>query len=167
MVALVALLHDSIVPIGLFSILAPLGAEIDVLFVMALLATIGYSVNDTLVIFDRIRERINGVKDKDKIKNFDKYVDMGVRESYRRSIYTSLTTSIPLILLAIYVPPVAWFSVALLSGVIAGTYSSLFFAPSLLKLWDQKFKEADGDEKVLTHYEKVEQEMMDRLKTDV
>ena len=164
-VALSALIHDMLIPLGFFSVLAPLGAEVDVLFVMALLATIGYSVNDTLVIFDRIRENLKKVSDKQKPVEFNNCVNKGVKDSYRRSIYTSLTTSIPLILLAIYVPAVSWFSLALLIGIVAGTYSSLFFAPSILKVLHNRFPEKD-EKKELSHYEQAETQMLERLKME-
>ena len=135
-----ALLHDTIIPLGLFAIIAPFTtATIDTLFVTALLATLGYSINDTIVIFDRMRDRLRINREKSKKESFADTVDHGVRSSVRRSIYTSISTVTPLILLFIFVEATQWFSIALFAGVIAGTYSSLFFAPSLLLLWHQRF----------------------------
>ena len=141
-VAIVALLHDTLIPIGVFSLLGVYGASVDVFFVTAILATLGYSINDTIVIFDRVRENLSlamqktkGIIDK---AQFTAIVEKSISQSLSRSIRTSLTTSIPLILLAIFVPQVKWFSVTLLIGVIAGTYSSLFIAPILLIFWYSK-----------------------------
>lgn len=135
-----ALLHDTIIPLGLFAIIAPFTtATIDTLFVTALLATLGYSINDTIVIFDRMRDRLRINREKNKKESFADTVEHGVRSSLRRSLYTSASTITPLILLFIFVEATQWFSIALFAGVIAGTYSSLFFAPSLLLLWHQRF----------------------------
>ena len=135
-----ALLHDTIIPLGLFAIIAPFTtATIDTLFVTALLATLGYSINDTIVIFDRMRDRLRINREKNRKEEFTDTVEYGVRSSLRRSLYTSASTITPLILLFIFVEATQWFSIALFAGVIAGTYSSLFFAPSLLLLWHQQF----------------------------
>ena len=99
-VAIIALLHDIIAPLGIFALLAPFtNAAIDTLFVTALLATLGYSINDTIVIFDRIRDRLRSNLEKKRKEEFAAVIDYGVRNSVRRSIYTSLSTVIPLALL--------------------------------------------------------------------
>ncbi len=155
--ATLALLHDTIIPLGLFAIIAPFTtATIDTLFVTALLATLGYSINDTIVIFDRMRDRLRINREKNKKEPFADTVDYGVRSSLRRSIYTSVSTVTPLILLFIFVAATQWFSVALFAGIIAGTYSSLFFAPSLLLLWHQQFPQKKEKAKKLSETEAAE-----------
>ena len=162
-VATIALFHDVVVPIGIFAIISQFTtASIDTLFVTALLATLGYSVNDTIVIFDRIRERLS----EGKKETFEKTVDLGVRQSVRRSIYTSLSTLIPLIMLSILVPVTQWFALALSIGVIAGTFSSLFFATSILLLWNKLLPQKDGDKNNESEVSRAEQELRDSLKGD-
>lgn len=152
-----ALLHDTIIPLGVFAIIAPFTtATIDTLFVTALLATLGYSINDTIVIFDRMRDRLRINREKNKKEEFADTVAYGVRNSLRRSIYTSVSTITPLILLFIFVEATQWFSIALFAGVIAGTYSSLFFAPSLLLLWHQQFPQKQQKVKKLSETEAAE-----------
>ena len=126
--ATMALLHDTIIPLGLFSIIAPFtGAMVDTLFVTALLATLGYSINDTIVVFDRMRDRLQTNKEKKQKEEFDTVVEYGVRSSLRRSIYTSTSTVVPLLLLFLLVSATKWFSIALFAGVAAGTYSITLF----------------------------------------
>ena len=160
--ATIALLHDTIIPIGLFALIAPFtSAMVDTLFVTALLATLGYSINDTIVVFDRMRDRLRMNRDKNHKEPFNETVDYGVKNSLRRSIYTSVSTITPLVLLFIFVSSTKWFSVALLAGIAAGTYSSLFFAPSLLLLWHQKFPQKEKKEKTLTETEAAEKMLRD------
>ena len=163
-VALIALTHDVVVPFGVFSVLGfLLGVELDVLFVMAILATLGYSINDTIVVFDRIRERLRINKEKNRKERFGEVVDFGIKSSIRRSIYTSLTTAIPLFLLIIFVPSLKWFALVLFIGVVAGTYSSLFFAPSILILWNLYYPEIVKTEAEKTEVEKAEERLKERL----
>lgn len=157
-VATIALLHDVIVPLGVFALLSLFSsAAVDTLFVTALLATLGYSINDTIVIFDRVRERLHVNQRKGNREEFGAVVDYGVRNSLRRSVYTSVSTMIPLVLLFVFVPVTKWFSVALFVGVVAGTYSSLFFAPSLLLLWSRYFPQGDRKERESTDTERAEE----------
>ena len=152
-----ALIHDTIIPLGLFAIIAPFTtAMVDTLFVTALLATLGYSINDTIVIFDRMRDRLQINREKNKKEPFDETVDYGVRSSLRRSLYTSASTITPLALLFVFVSATKWFSIALFAGIVAGTYSSLFFAPSLLLLWHQHFPQKEEKEKKLSETEAAE-----------
>ncbi|MCR4284173.1 MAG: protein translocase subunit SecF [Parcubacteria group bacterium] len=125
-VAIVALIHDVLVPVGVFALI---GAEVDVLFVTALLAILGYSVNDTIIIFDRIRENI-----KLKISNdFEETVGTSLSQTIARSINTSLTTFIVLVFLFFLGGNATkMFALTLGIGVIAGTYSSIFLAGPLL-----------------------------------
>ena len=140
LIAIVALLHDIILPVGVFAVLGQFfGAEVDVLFVMALLAILGYSVNDTIVVFDRVRENLK-INDETNVRaDFDKVVGRSLDSTFTRSINTSITTGLVLILLFVMGGETTkWFALTLLSGVIAGTYSSLFLAPVLLVKWAGK-----------------------------
>lgn len=136
--AIAALLFDVLIPVGTFAVLgAVIGAEVDALFVMALLAILGYSVNDTIVIFDRIRENVRGNQDTGRDEAFELTVGKSLDQALARSINTSLTTT--LVLLALFTfgaSTTEHFALTLLAGVIAGTYSSLCFAaPALVAYW--------------------------------
>jgi len=133
-IAIIALLHDIIVPVGLFALLGVVvSAEIDVLFVMALLAILGYSVNDTIVVFDRVRENLRTNSELNKKEDFELTVGKSLNQTYTRSINTSLTTLFVLLTLFFLGAPVTQnFALVLLTGVIAGTYSSIFLATPLL-----------------------------------
>ena len=134
LIAIVALLHDIIVPLGLFAILGQFfGAEVDVLFVMALLAILGYSVNDTIVVFDRVRENLRTNEELNRKEEFELTVGKSLNQTYVRSINTSLTTIFVLVTLFILGAPATQnFALVLLTGVIAGTYSSIALATPLL-----------------------------------
>lgn len=134
LVAVVALLHDVLIPIGVFAGLGFLfGSEIDVLFVMALLAILGYSVNDTIVVFDRVRENLKLNKQLGRKEDFELTVGKSLSQTYTRSINTSLTTIFVLLtLFFIGAPATQDFALVLLTGVVAGTYSSIFLATPLL-----------------------------------
>ena len=128
--ALAALFHDLFIVFGCFSWLGIiLSVEVNSLFAVALLTIAGYSVNDTVVIFDRIREN-NKSK---KYKNFNESVEVSVNESLRRTLFTSLTTLIPLLTLILFGSySLFWFSIALSIGIVVGSYSSILLAPSFL-----------------------------------
>lgn len=132
--AVIALIFDIIVPIGVFSVLGfYLGAEIDILFVTALLAILGFSVNDTIVVFDRIRENLRINEEFQIKKSFSQTVGESLEQAYVRSVNTSLTTLFVLGTLFFIGPEVTqFFALVLIVGVIAGTYSSLFLASPLL-----------------------------------
>ncbi len=142
-IAIIALLHDIIVPIGIFALLGYFaGAEVGVLFVMALLAILGYSVNDTIVVFDRVRENLRENAENNKKEDFADTVGHSLNQTYVRSINTSLTTLAVLVALFFLGAPVtAHFALVLIAGVLAGTYSSIFLATPLLvavKNWQDK-----------------------------
>ncbi len=134
--AIIALLHDVGIVIGAFAIFGKfLGWEIDSLFVTALLTIIGFSVHDTIVIFDRIRENL---RHRAKGESFDGLVNKSIVQSLARSINTSLTVVLTLTALQIFGDPVIHqFVAALLIGIISGTYSSIFNASQLLVLWNR------------------------------
>lgn len=135
--AIIALIHDVLIMMGVFSILGILfNIQIDILFITAILTTLGYSVNDTIVIYDRIRENLKRTNDK-----FDVLVNNSINENIKRSIYTSFTTLI--VLLSIYFfggASVKNFVLALIIGVVVGTYSSIFIASPLLVSWNSNKK---------------------------
>ena len=128
--ALAALFHDLFIVFGIFSWLGILlSIEVNILFAVSLLTIAGYSVNDTVVIFDRIRENIKNNKN----LVINDLIQISVNESLRRTLFTSFTTLIPLVSLMIFGSyTLFWFSVSLSLGVIVGSYSSILFAPSLL-----------------------------------
>jgi preprotein translocase subunit SecF len=133
--AIVALVHDALIAVGVFSILgAILNWQINLMFITGLLAVIGYSVNNTVVIFDRIRENlISGIS-----ADFETTVNNSLVETLSRSLNTSLTTLIVVLALLLFVgPSIQNFAVVLIIGVIAGTFSSVCIAPSLLVVWDR------------------------------
>lgn len=132
-VAILALLHDVIVPTGVFAILGYFfGFEVDTLFVTALLVILGFSVHDTIVVFDRVRENLNNVGDSKNI-DFESIVGKSISETVWRSINTSLTTLLSIVALYVWGPEsVHHFSLALLIGIAVGTYSSIFIGSPLL-----------------------------------
>jgi preprotein translocase subunit SecF len=133
--AVVALLHDVLLVLGVFSILgAVMGWEINLMFITGVLAVIGYSVNNTVVVFDRIRENLRrGVS-----ANFEVVVNNSLVETLSRSLNTSVTTLLVVLALMLFVGvSIQNFAVVLLVGVVAGTYSSLFIAPHLLVTWEK------------------------------
>jgi preprotein translocase SecF subunit len=139
--AIIAMLHDVAVLVGVFCILGHfLNWKIDSLFVTAALTVIGFSVHDTIVIFDRIRENL---KLHGRSESFPKIVNDSINETFARSIFTSLTVIITLLALLVFGGPVIRpLNAALLIGIISGTYSSIFNAAPLVvdwqRLWGKK-----------------------------
>ena len=136
--AVIALIHDVLMIFALFSIFH---IEISVMFIAAVLAIIGYSINDTIVSFDRIRENIN--KDKKYTKDELKEVcNLSIRETFVRTIYTSVTTLLPVLaLIFLGSSGILTFNLAMLFGLITGTYSSIYIATVLFILFESKSKE--------------------------
>lgn len=134
--AVVALAHDILVVVGVFAIFGKiLGVEIDTLFVTALLTIIGFSVHDTIVVFDRIRENLT----KHMGKKFIDIANLSVIQTLGRSLNTSLTVIFVLLAMLLFGgETIRWFVVALLVGIISGTYSSIFNATALLVWWEEK-----------------------------
>lgn len=131
--AVLAMLHDSLVLLGAFSWLGYFAnVEVDVLFVTALLTTLSFSVHDTIVVFDRIRE----LRNKNRTVVFETVVEGAVLETLSRSINNSITIIVMLTALSLLGgETIRWFAVALLIGAVTGTYSSTFTAVPLLLLW--------------------------------
>jgi preprotein translocase subunit SecF len=131
--ALVALLHDVIVVVGIFAILGTLvGLEIDALFVTAMLTVIGFSVHDTIVVFDRVREN----RARHASEPFAEIVNHSILQTFGRSITTSFTVVLTLLALLLFGGSATHeFVLALLIGIVTGTYSSIFNAAPLLVVW--------------------------------
>ncbi len=134
-IALIALMHDIIIPTGIFSALGHFrGIEIDALYLTAILTILGISIHDTIVVFDRIRENL-----KNKISShFEETVGRSLSQTFARSINTSLTVII--VLLAVYFfggSTTKNFALALTVGIAVGTYSSIFVASPLLVTWEK------------------------------
>jgi preprotein translocase subunit SecF len=141
-VTLVSLMHDVIITAGAFVAFGlVLDAPIDTLFVTALLVILGYSVNDTIVVFDRIRENLERASEKEREEKFEEIAGRSIRETLWRSVNTSATTAIALVALAIWGGEVTRaFALALVLGVVSGTYSSIFLAAPLLVTWHLRSK---------------------------
>lgn len=135
---MVAGAHDVILPLGVFAVLGHfLGYQVDTAFVAALLTILGFSVNDTIVIFDRTRENL--IKNRHSDESFGDIVNKSVVQSFARSMNTSVT--VLLVLLAIFFfggTTTKPFIMALIVGIISGVYSSIFVASTLLVLWEKK-----------------------------
>ena len=131
--ALVALFHDALIPLAVFSLLGHFyGIQVTIPVIVALLTTIGYSINNTVVVFDRIRENLLR-----KVgETFGETVDVSLNQTFSRSINTSLTTLF--VLTAIFFlggETLKYFALTLIVGILAGTYSSLFLASPVLVTW--------------------------------
>lgn len=133
----VALLHDVLIMIALFGIF---NIEVSSMFIAALLAIIGYSINDTIVTFDRVREKLKN-EDESKL-SYDEFYDLcntSIRETFGRTINTTITTLIPVITLIILgSSEILSFNLAMLIGLIAGTYSTIFIATALFLVLEKK-----------------------------
>lgn len=144
LLAILALGHDVIVTAGVFALLGlVLGVEVDSLFIVSLLTIVGFSVNDTVVIYDRVRENLK----LNPGTHVNDVVDSAVNQTLSRSINTSLTTTLPLVAIVIFGgPTLKYFALALIVGFVAGSYSSIFVASSLFALWRDRSGQAYGTE---------------------
>ncbi len=132
--AIIALLHDVLFIIGTFALLGIIfGVEVDSLFVTAVLTVVGFSVHDTIIIYDRIRENMHKAGKRD---TFDDVANRSIRETLARSINTSLTVCLTLLAMLIFGgETIRWFVLAMLLGIIIGGFSSIFNASQLLSVW--------------------------------
>ncbi len=142
-IAIVTLLHDILIPTGLFAYLGyARGAEVGVFFIVAILTTLGISINDTIVVFDRIRENLRLNIENRKKEEFKDLVWRSIMQTMARSINTSVTVVIMLLALFVWGPDSTKdFSLTLIVGMVAGTYSSVFLASPLLvyaETWKKK-----------------------------
>jgi preprotein translocase subunit SecF len=137
--ALVAMVHDIIIVAGLFSVLGKVfNVEVDALFLTALLTVIGFSINDTIVVFDRIRENLEKYNGKKSVYEIS---DISIFETLNRSLTTSFTVVIIMFSLFILgTSSIKYFSLALVVGLVAGTYSSIFIATPTLLFLNKFFK---------------------------
>lgn len=128
-VSVAALIHDAIVTLGVFSLT---GREVSLPFIAAILTIVGYSLNDTIVVLDRVRENWKGLRPKGIIT----VINDSINQTLSRTINTSLTTFLPVLTLFVWGGPViANFAFALLIGIVVGTYSSIYIAGTLLGEW--------------------------------
>lgn len=130
LIAVVTLLHDIVIPVGIFAVVArTYHAQVDTLFVVALLTVIGLSLSDTIVVFDRVRENLKN----NRYNTFAETVGNSLNQVYTRSINTSLTVVIVLVALAVLGPvSTRIFALMMTAGMVCGTYSSIFLASPLL-----------------------------------
>lgn len=134
--AIIALGHDVFIVLGLFSILGQvIDAEVNAIFIVGILTVIGYSVHDTIVIFDRIRENVSLAPS----RPFSASVNISINESFARSFSTSITTALTILALLLFGgETLRDFLIVLLSGVVVGTYSSMFVAAQILVAWEDR-----------------------------
>ena len=143
LITVFALAHDVLIPTGVFAFLGHFqGVEVDTLFVTALLVVLGFSVHDTIVVFDRVRENLRVAHDHNEKKPFENIVGESINQTFVRSINTSLTTLLALVVLFVFGGEAThMFSLALIIGIAAGTYSSIFIGSPLLvtvESWQEK-----------------------------
>lgn len=133
--AIIALIHDVLVVMGVFSILGWVaGVQIDAMFITGMLTVVGYSVNNTVVVFDRIRENVS----KGISKDFEVTVNSSILETIARSLNTSLTTLFVILAVLLFGGiTIRYFILVLFIGLISGTYSSMCIAAPLLVVWDK------------------------------
>ena len=133
--AIIALIHDALIVVGIFAILGEVAdMEVNKMFLIALLTVIGYSVNDTIVVFDRLRENVLIYSN----RRFADVVNLSISETIGRSLNTSLTLTFALLALMLFGgATIRPFLLVLLIGVVAGTYSSIAIATQVLVTWDE------------------------------
>ncbi|HDK26185.1 MAG TPA: protein translocase subunit SecF [Candidatus Atribacteria bacterium] len=143
-ISILALLHDCLIVLGIFSLLHK---EITISIVAAVLTIVGYSLNNTIVILDRLRENI---KFKTR-ESFENLINISVNQSLSRTINTALTTILPILALYFFGGNIlSDFALALFLGMVAGTYSSIFIASPLLLEWNKVFKIEEKRSKIAT-----------------
>jgi preprotein translocase subunit SecF len=132
--AIAALVHDVVFMVGIFAILGlTLHVEVDSLFVPAVLTVIGFSVHDTIIIYDRIRENMRNANKRD---SFDDVANRSIKQTLARSLYTSFTVMLTLLAMFLFGgETIRWFTFAMLLGIGIGAYSSIFNASQLLAVW--------------------------------
>ncbi len=139
LLTIIAAMHDLIIPIGAFAVLgALLGYQVDTAFVAALLTILGYSINDTIVVFDRTRENLSTLTSSE---SFESVVNRSVNQTLTRSVNTSVTTLLALVAVFLFGgETIQHFALALIIGIISGTYSSIFLASPFLVAWERRGK---------------------------
>ncbi len=139
LITLITLFHDALIPAGLMAVLGrTVNAEIDTNFIVAILVVMGFSVHDTIVVFDRVRENLRVAGS--SVKDFSALVNASINQTIARSVNTSLTLVLVLLALLAFGPAhLMYFVLIITVGTIVGTYSSIFVASPLLTLWRSKF----------------------------
>lgn len=133
---MIALVHDIIITIGVFAVLGKFGFEVDPLFITALLVILGYSINDTIVVFDRVRDNLNQIDENKRGKEFENVLNASFNQTLVRSFNASFTVIISLLVLYFMnIEVIKSFVLALIVGVVSGTYSSIFLAVPLLSVF--------------------------------
>ena len=134
-IAIAVLIHDVVIPAGVFAFF---GLQVDTLFIVGLLTILGVSVNDTIVVFDRIRENLHVHEEKKTHETFEEIVGKSIQQTFTRSLMTSLTVLLALAALWVWGPEsTRTLSIAMFLGVFFGTYSSIFIASPLLVVWEK------------------------------
>ncbi len=133
---IVAAMHDLFIPVGIFAALGfYLGFQIDTAFVAGLLTILGYSINDTIVVFDRTRENLSNLSSSE---SFESVVNRSVNQTLTRSVNTSITTLLALVAVFLFGgDTIEHFALVLILGIISGTYSSIFLASPMLVAWEK------------------------------
>ena len=150
--SVLALLHDAFMIVAVFSLFR---LEVDITFIAAVLTIIGYSINDTIVTFDRVRENLHKIKVITKPEQIDDIVNRSIRQTMTRSINTVLTVIIVVVaLLAFGAPSIFNFSLALLIGLISGVFSSVFIAVPLWGIMKKRQLKKSDDDKLIVYKEK-------------
>lgn len=136
LIAIVVLIHDVVIPAGFFSLF---GLQVDTLFVVGLLTILGVSINDTIVVFDRIRENLHTNEVKHVKEDFSYTVGKSINQTFVRSVMTSVTVLIALAALYLFGPVATHnLAIAMFLGMFFGTYSSIFLASPLLVVWNNR-----------------------------
>jgi preprotein translocase subunit SecF len=143
LITMIALVHDVIITVGIFAVFGHfMGTEVDSLFLTALLVILGYSINDTIVVFDRIRENLLLVDEEKREDQFEEVIDKSLSQTFVRSLNTSLTTLLSIAIIWYFTSgSVENFALALFFGIASGTYSSIFVAAPLLTYFKPKEKQ--------------------------
>jgi preprotein translocase subunit SecF len=140
---MIALIHDVIITVGVFAFLGQFGYEVDPLFITALLVILGYSINDTIVVFDRVRDNLNQLDENKREKEFENVLNNSFKETLVRSANTSFTTLLALfVLFFMNIEVIKGFVLALIVGIISGTYSSIFLALPVLSLFKRSSRKS-------------------------
>lgn len=163
--SIVTLLHDVIVVMALFSVFK---IEVNVIFIAAILTIIGYAINNTIVVFDRVRENIKNYKGKMTKESLKGIVDDSVSETLTRSLYTTLTTLIPVIcLIVLGSKGILPFNLAIIFGLVIGFYSSVILAPQLWYLIESRKLKSENDDKLLDAKKNKNNESASKKKNNV
>jgi len=142
-ITMFALVHDVVITVGVFAVLGhTMGIEVDSLFLTALLVILGYSINDTIVVFDRIRENLQLVREDRRKEEFENVIGTSLNQTFVRSLNTTLTTLASAVIIFILTEGnIQYFALAMIIGMASGAYSSLFVASPLLAFANRPEKE--------------------------